>query len=384
MRRNLRWAQGVDATARWYEAQFVVGVRVDAVTLGRWQVNRELARNRVRAVGAELASALRRVAAALPRTPALWADPGWHVAQVGRGLSDLLLSMHSLVELLGPWRALDDSDGLRQDAGVVGDAVVDALSTPGRAWRTLTGATLHEESWARWAGAMGPGLTPVVTALGRRAATALIAQAETVGQETATAIAVDTAGQARVVGVLAEPKPVPVEPVTPRVGAVGYGSLTVAEPSPSPWIGGSPVDVLRPRGQRLYTNYGSAIAMEQDHRGVVTYIVQAEPGVTPPGGQMTAEALARFRDITAVEDFWGTRLPDNLRTFNQALQAGIAPEQAAWLTFTGKMAARIGLQEVVIGDTVGTPGLYTDVSVQYLPPRGVFSVHGSRTGGSAD
>jgi hypothetical protein len=58
-------------------------------------------------------------------------------------------------------------------------------------------------------------------------------------------------------------------------------------------------------------------------------------------------------------------MPDNLDSFNAGIQNMLDPAEAAAMTFTGKMAARMGFANVRIEQLVGSPGEYTKVSVVF-------------------
>ncbi len=59
---------------------------------------------------------------------------------------------------------------------------------------------------------------------------------------------------------------------------------------------------------------------------------------------------------------------DNLDAFNQATVAGLPPEEAALVTWSGKQAAQAGYTRVIILLLSGLPGDYTSVKVNFLRP----------------
>jgi len=81
---------------------------------------------------------------------------------------------------------------------------------------------------------------------------------------------------------------------------------------------------------------------------------------------MFAEAMKTVGpEVTAIRTSWGTKMPDNLNTFNRLLKEGKLFKEAARGTFTGKMAKRYGYSEVEIDAETfeGFFGEYTHVSV---------------------
>lgn len=71
----------------------------------------------------------------------------------------------------------------------------------------------------------------------------------------------------------------------------------------------------------------------------------------------------RFRGIRGNWQFG-----DNLAAFNQAVQAGRSPEEAALQTWTGRQAQAAGFSRVENLRLGGKPGAYSDVRVDFLPP----------------
>jgi hypothetical protein len=63
-------------------------------------------------------------------------------------------------------------------------------------------------------------------------------------------------------------------------------------------------------------------------------------------------------------------MPSNLNTFNDPVQSGMSPEEAAASTFTGKMAARFGFTDVSITSLSGEPGAYTDAQALFTRSAG--------------
>ena len=87
-----------------------------------------------------------------------------------------------------------------------------------------------------------------------------------------------------------------------------------------------------------------------DNDGVLNlYIVGGEG--TPRGGAMFNEAMQAFgTNVKAVRGTWigHGELSSNFDSFKSALAAGKSPEEAAFDTFTGKMAKRHGFAKATI------------------------------------
>jgi hypothetical protein len=69
----------------------------------------------------------------------------------------------------------------------------------------------------------------------------------------------------------------------------------------------------------------------------------------------------RFAGIHAI---W--RNGDNLLRFNQFTGAGMTPEMAAKMTWTGQQASSAGFKKVVFQELAGEPGKYTHAEVLFL------------------
>ncbi|MGV9764222.1 hypothetical protein [Micromonospora tulbaghiae] len=102
-----------------------------------------------------------------------------------------------------------------------------------------------------------------------------------------------------------------------------------------------------------------------DDGGVLNTYVEVMPG-TPNGGRMFTDAMdAIGHRAAAVRGNWhsGGTLRDNLDSFNAGIQNGLAPEEAAMHTFTGKMASRYGFSRAWVESTRGPMGEYSDATV---------------------
>ena len=109
--------------------------------------------------------------------------------------------------------------------------------------------------------------------------------------------------------------------------------------------GGSKV---RPAGE-LYSNHVSGkygLVADLDEEGLLNLYIKAKEGITPRGSEMFKEAMEQFGpNVKGVRGTWigGGELADNFDSFKAALtKPGATPEQAAFETFTGKMAQRAG------------------------------------------
>jgi len=58
---------------------------------------------------------------------------------------------------------------------------------------------------------------------------------------------------------------------------------------------------------------------------------------------------------------------DNLKVFNRTTAAGMTSEEAALQTWTGRQAQAAGFSRVENIRAFGSPGVYTDVRVDFLP-----------------
>ncbi|MEU9153305.1 Hint domain-containing protein [Streptomyces sp. NPDC048417] len=120
----------------------------------------------------------------------------------------------------------------------------------------------------------------------------------------------------------------------------------------------------------LYDN-GTAILASIDNKGILNTAVEVVKNGTeataPTGGEMFTRAMdALAGDAEGVRGTWNSgALRDNLDSFNAGIQNLLSPEDAARLTFTGKMAAKYGFTKVTIEETVGSPGEYTAAKVVF-------------------
>ncbi|WP_238432061.1 RICIN domain-containing protein [Streptomyces cavernae] len=107
-----------------------------------------------------------------------------------------------------------------------------------------------------------------------------------------------------------------------------------------------------------------------DNDGILNLLVLAEEGLTPTGSEMIADVMAKIGgNAKGIRGTWlgGGDMKDNLDSFNAGIQSlMLSHEEAARLTFTGKMAAKYGFNgEIDIVKLVGTPGNYTKVEVVF-------------------
>ncbi|GAA5120705.1 hypothetical protein JIN84_05920 [Luteolibacter yonseiensis] len=90
------------------------------------------------------------------------------------------------------------------------------------------------------------------------------------------------------------------------------------------------------------------------------------------GADMFNRMITHFGDrVKSIQGQWyeyDSENPDrrsNLYTFNKFIKEGKIPEEAALLTFTGKMAGRNGFKDVKILESRGKKGEYTRVKVEF-------------------
>jgi len=87
-----------------------------------------------------------------------------------------------------------------------------------------------------------------------------------------------------------------------------------------------------------------------DAHGTLNLYIKRGPE-TPSGGEMFNEAMAAFgSNVQAVRGTWhgGGDLADNFDAFKAAIANGLDPEEAAFQTFTGRMAARHGFVNATV------------------------------------
>ena len=80
------------------------------------------------------------------------------------------------------------------------------------------------------------------------------------------------------------------------------------------------------------------------------------------------QALGGIDNIQQINGVWNAgELGDNLNSFNDALNSnpGMTPEQAAFETFTGKMATRSGFTSVEVDLNAGESGNYTEIFARF-------------------
>jgi hypothetical protein len=99
--------------------------------------------------------------------------------------------------------------------------------------------------------------------------------------------------------------------------------------------------------------YGLVAYLEPD--GMLTLAIQADkkndPPLTPSGGEMFDEAMRAFGpNVKGIRGNWvGTgEMTDNFDSFKDALKSGLPPEEAAFQTFTGHMAAKWGFTHATV------------------------------------
>ncbi|WP_437576463.1 hypothetical protein [Sorangium sp. So ce887] len=99
-----------------------------------------------------------------------------------------------------------------------------------------------------------------------------------------------------------------------------------------------------------YVSGSDGVLAELGKDGFLDLYIKAGPG-TPRGSQMFKEALDAFgSNVKGIRGTWlgGGDLASNFDSFGAALKSGLTPEQAAFKTFTGKMAYRAGFTRVKI------------------------------------
>ncbi|WP_435056322.1 ricin-type beta-trefoil lectin domain protein [Streptomyces venezuelae] len=120
-------------------------------------------------------------------------------------------------------------------------------------------------------------------------------------------------------------------------------------------------------------DYGSGshgISGSIDKEGVLHLVVLAEEGKTPVGSVMIDDVMEHVGgNAKGMAGTWlsGGEMKDNLDSFNAGIQSlMLTEEEAARLTFTGKMATKHGFTgRVEFLKREGTPGNYTRVEVVF-------------------
>lgn len=119
-----------------------------------------------------------------------------------------------------------------------------------------------------------------------------------------------------------------------------------------------------------YGSKTSGVMGSINDEGVLDLIILAKEGVTPTGSEMLDEVMGKIGgNARGMGGTWlgGGDMADNLDSFNAGIQSlKLSPEEAARLTFTGKMATKYGFTgKVEIRKLEGTPGNYTKVQVVF-------------------
>jgi hypothetical protein len=106
--------------------------------------------------------------------------------------------------------------------------------------------------------------------------------------------------------------------------------------------------------RHLQGKYGLLADLGPD--GILKLIIHADkqndPPLTPKGGEMFDEAMRAFGpNVQGIRGNWlGTdpEMSDNFDSFKEALKSGLPPEEAAFHTFTGHMAAKWGFTRATV------------------------------------
>ncbi len=351
---QLRWAQSEAAWAISVDGQGRMLAASGQLQGGQWvalaQSRLSAARGRVQVVARVLAEALEALARAIPELPSLTGAPSWYVSELGRGVIDLVTGLVTGALSLSSWHYLVDPQGYQQDVDLAVAGLAEQYGSLDAAVSTLTDQETWRESPARALGHLAPLLAGPVFRVGET------------GTATGTA-------EAALPVVIEGETVVRASTRTTSAEAVSYRDLVRDEPPPTLSNPLETATLDEMDGVRTYANdYGappSGITMMRREDGTVVYSVLAEKGITPTGTQMFREAWAHFPDAQGISATWATNMPSNLAAFNAALRAGIPPEQAVWLTFSGKMAAEVGMQEVTILNRSGKVGRHTMVELDY-------------------
>jgi hypothetical protein len=162
-----------------------------------------------------------------------------------------------------------------------------------------------------------------------------------------------------------------------RLGTLGTGNVTVLGGDSPAYSTGWMWDLSVPGDQDFYVKAGQSsvlvhnctsysnlyggshgVIAEVDEQGVLNLAIERGAD-TPSGSEMFDEAMQAVGEhVRAIRGTWGSSMPDNLNSFNGAINSGMDPEQAAFETFTGKMAARYGFTQATVENLVGEPGAY--------------------------
>jgi len=118
-------------------------------------------------------------------------------------------------------------------------------------------------------------------------------------------------------------------------------------------------------------NASRGLLAEVDADGILNLVIRRGAG-TPSGSQMFDEAVEWANSTGGMRGVRGTwnqskALGDNLASFNAAISSGATLEEAALKTFTGKMASRLGMNNVTFEEIRGLPGAYTNIKVVFTP-----------------
>jgi RHS repeat-associated protein len=129
---------------------------------------------------------------------------------------------------------------------------------------------------------------------------------------------------------------------------------------------------------KLFGNYGEGtitdsknniIGSVQNNFGNLDLYVNTKGTEYNGRGNEVFKALVNSASNTFYIGINGTwtsgSLGSNLRAFNNAINNGLTPQQAAFKTFTGTNAKELGFKNVTINSTLGTKGNYTAVSVTF-------------------
>ncbi len=138
-------------------------------------------------------------------------------------------------------------------------------------------------------------------------------------------------------------------------------TTTPAPPDPSSRVAGSASPAARRTlgaGETFsaHVSGSDGVLAELGQDGILDLYIKAGPS-TPRGGVMFREALAAFGpNVRGIRGTWlgGGELSTNFDAFRAAVQSGLAPEVAAFRTFTGEMARRAGFTSARIVEDSGT------------------------------
>ncbi|MCY0924133.1 hypothetical protein OS965_39510 [Streptomyces sp. H27-G5] len=119
-----------------------------------------------------------------------------------------------------------------------------------------------------------------------------------------------------------------------------------------------------------YGTGGHGVLAYIDEEETLNLLVLAEKGVTPPGSEMIADAMAAIGgNAKGMRGTWlgGGSMKGNLDSFNAGIQSlRLSEEEAARRTFTGKMDSNYGFNgKFEIVKREGTPGNYVKVEVVF-------------------